>query len=58
MAVKIEPGSNNKVIIWVPYDQELFGYKISKITEIYTHVSKTSLAKTKNPLDNIMKEET
>ena len=39
------------------YIQELLGHKSSKTTEIYTHVSKTSLAKIENPLDRLMKEE-
>ncbi len=38
------------------YIQELLGHKSSKTTEIYTHVSKTSLAKIKNPLYNIREE--
>ncbi len=50
MVVKIGAGSNNKVIIRVPYDQELFGRKSGKTTEIYTHVSTKNLAAIKNPL--------
>jgi site-specific recombinase XerD len=38
------------------YIQELLGHKNSKTTEIYTHVSKASLASIKNPLDSIMEE--
>ena len=33
--------------------QKLLGHKTA---EIYTHVSKTSLTKIKNPLDNLMEE--
>jgi len=39
------------------YIQEILGHKSSKTTEIYTHVSKTSLTSIKNPLDSIFKEE-
>ena len=39
------------------YIQELLGHKSSKTTEIYTHVSKASLAKIKNPLDSMMEGE-
>ena len=41
------------------YIQELLGHKISKITEVYTHVSSKSLGKIKSPLDslNLKKEE-
>lgn len=92
-AVKIEFGKDKKVIIRVPYNQELIkkiktisrrklnpecnnfatnllesgvdlryiqellGHKSSKTTEIYTHVSKTSLTKIENPLDRLMKDE-
>ncbi|MBT9143284.1 MAG: Tyrosine recombinase XerD [Dehalococcoidia bacterium] len=35
------------------YIQELLGYKSSKATEIYTHVSNKDLRKIKSPLDNI-----
>jgi site-specific recombinase XerD len=31
----------------------LFGYKSSKTTEIYTHVSNKELSKIKSPLDNL-----
>ena len=37
------------------YIQELLGHKSSKTTEIYTYVSKASLAKIENPLDRPMK---
>jgi integrase/recombinase XerD len=37
------------------YIQELLGHKSSKTTEIYTHVTKTSISKIKSPLDKIMK---
>ncbi len=65
-AVKAESGRNNRVIIQLPleagtdvrYIQELSGHKSSKTTEIYTYVSKASLTKIKNPLDNIMEKET
>ena len=36
------------------YIQELLGHGSSKTTEIYTHVSKKSLAKIKSPLDTII----
>jgi len=39
------------------YIQEILGHKSSKTTEIYTHVSRASLTKIKNPLDSIFKEE-
>lgn len=39
------------------YIQEILGHKSSKTTEIYTHVSKISIANIKNPLDSILKEE-
>jgi integrase len=35
--------------------QELLGYKSSKTTEIYTHVSNKDRGKIKSPLDLIMK---
>jgi len=44
--VKIEIGKN-----------EILGYKSSKTTEIYTHVSRASLTSIKNPLDSIFKRE-
>ncbi|MCD6578389.1 tyrosine-type recombinase/integrase [bacterium] len=37
------------------YIQELLSPKSSKITEIYTHVSKKKLSTIKNPLDTILK---
>jgi len=37
--------------------QELLGHGSSKTTEIYTHVSKNSLAKIKSPLDHIMEQQ-
>jgi site-specific recombinase XerD len=40
------------------YIQEILGHKSSKTTEIYTHVSKTSLTNIKNPLDTILEENT
>jgi len=43
-----------KIEIW---KNEILGYKSSKTTEIYTHVSKASLTSIKNPLDSIFKEE-
>jgi len=39
------------------YIQEILGHKSSKTTEIYTHVSKASIANIKNPLDSIFKGE-
>jgi site-specific recombinase XerD len=36
------------------YIQEILGHKSSKTTEIYTHVSKASLASIKNPLDALI----
>lgn len=39
----------------IRYIQTLLGHGSSKTTEIYTHVSKTSLAKIKSPLDVILK---
>jgi len=38
------------------YIQELLGHGNSKTTEIYTHVSKKSLAKIKSPLDSIIEQ--
>lgn len=37
------------------YIQELLGHASSKTTEIYTHVSKRSIAAIKSPLDRLMK---
>ena len=39
------------------YIQERLGYKRSKTTEIYTHVSKATIASIKSPLDSIFREE-
>jgi len=39
------------------YIQEILGHKSSKTTEIYTHVSKANIARIRNPLDTIFKEE-
>ena len=39
------------------YIQELLGHGSSKTTEIYTHVSKKSLAKIKSPLDTIIESQ-
>ncbi len=36
------------------YIQEILEHRSSKTTEIYTHVSKTSIPKIKNPIDRIM----
>ncbi len=39
------------------YIQELLGHGSSKTTEIYTHVSKKSLANIKSPLDEIIESQ-
>jgi len=39
------------------YIQEILGHKSSKTTEIYTHVSKASIARIRSPLDTILEEE-
>ena len=39
------------------YIQELLGHGSSKTTEIYTHVSKKSLANIKSPLDVIIESQ-
>ena len=39
------------------YIQELLGHGSSKTTEIYTHVSKKSLANIKSPLDYIVEKQ-
>ena len=39
------------------YIQEILGHKSSKTTEIYTHVSKASIASIKSPLDIVFKGE-
>ena len=39
------------------YIQEILGHKSSKTTEIYTHVSKTGIARIRSPLDTILEEE-
>jgi len=36
------------------YIQQLLGHESSKTTEIYTHVTNKSLAKTKSPLDTFL----
>ena len=38
------------------YIQEMLGHKSSKITEIYTDVSKTSIGSRKSPIDTILNE--
>jgi len=38
------------------YIQNILGHSSSKTTEIYTHISKSSLAKIKSPLDAIIKD--
>ena len=40
------------------YIQELLGHENSKTTEIYTHVSKNSLANISSPLDSFMDSNT
>jgi integrase/recombinase XerD len=35
------------------YIQELLGYKSSKTTEIYTHVSNKDIGRIKSPLDSL-----
>ena len=40
------------------YIQTILGHESSKTTEIYTHVSKRSLAKIKSPLDTILDDKT
>lgn len=40
----------------IRYIQTLLGHESSKTTEIYTHVSKSSLANIKSPLDRIIKD--
>ena len=40
------------------YIQELLGYKSSKTTEIYTHVSNKDLGRIKSPLDDLVLEVT
>ena len=37
------------------YIQEILGHKSSKTTEIYTHVSKTGIARIRSPLDTILR---
>ncbi len=39
------------------YIQELLGHGCSKTTEIYTHISKKSLANIKSPLDHIIERQ-
>jgi integrase/recombinase XerD len=38
------------------YIQELLGHGSSKTTEIYTHISKKSLANIKSPLDQLIQQ--
>ncbi len=38
------------------YIQTILGHESTKTTEIYTHVSKKSLAKIKSPLDSILED--
>ena len=40
----------------IRYIQTLLGHESSKATEIYTHVSKKSLAKIRSPLDRILED--
>lgn len=42
---------------YLRYIQELVGHGSSKTTEIYTHLSKKSLANTKSPLDHIIEQQ-
>ena len=39
------------------YIQELLGHGSSKTTEIYTHISKKSLANIKSPLDQLIEDQ-
>lgn len=50
--VKVQKG-----VSYLKYIQELLGHRSSKTTEIYTHVSKKSLAKIKSPLDHIIEHQ-
>ena len=43
------------ILIQFPFDKELIG--CSKTTEVYTHVSKKSLANIQSPLDRIIEDE-
>lgn len=38
------------------YIQTILGHESSKTTELYTHISKRSLAKIKSPLDRIIED--
>ena len=38
------------------YIQTFLGHEYSKTTEIYTHISKRSLANIKSPLDQILQD--
>jgi len=42
----------------MPYIETILGYESNKTAEIYTHLSKKSLAKIKNPLDTILDDKT
>ena len=59
----VELERNNEIIIKIPYNRKLLGYKSSKTAKIYVHaclchehgrqVSKASLSNIKNPFDNM-----
>ena len=45
---------SDSLVVDLRYIQTFLGHESSKTTEIYTHVTKKSLAKIKNPLDTIL----
>ncbi|MCD6124357.1 hypothetical protein J7J62_04205 [bacterium] len=64
-AVEVEFGKDGKIIVHVSslsgidlrYIQKILRHANSKSTEIYTHMSKASIARVTNPHDTIFKEE-